>query len=94
MSDLIHKAELFNKLAGVKAPPEANEYKAEVYRVIQSLPTEETQQGEWIPLAMNGEYKCSVCGCASKSDNAAWVHIPTAYWNYCPNCGADMRGSK
>lgn len=46
MSDLIHKAELFNKLAKVKAPPEANEYKAEVYKVIQELPAAETKQGE------------------------------------------------
>lgn len=46
MRDLIHKAELFNELAKVKAPPEANDYKAEVYKVIQELPAEETQQGE------------------------------------------------
>lgn len=59
---------------------------------IVSLPSAEAVQGEWIPLVMNGEYKCSVCGRASKSDNAAWVNIPSAYWNFCPNCGADMRG--
>lgn len=41
MSDLIHRTDLFNKLAGVKAPPEANEYKAEVYGVIQELPETE-----------------------------------------------------
>lgn len=51
---------------------------------------EERKKGKWIPLAMNGEYKCSLCGRASKSDNAAWVNIPSAYWNYCPNCGARM----
>ena len=50
-------------------------------------------EGEWIPLIMNGEFKCSICGRASKSDNAAWVNIPSAYWNYCPNCGAKMRGA-
>lgn len=41
MSDLIHRAELFNKLAEAKAPPEANKYKAEVYGVIQELPEAE-----------------------------------------------------
>lgn len=35
---LIDRAELFNVLATVKAPPEANEYKAEVYKTIQELP--------------------------------------------------------
>lgn len=70
-----------------------------LYMAIQALkqepkwiPVTESSRatGKWIPLVMNGEYKCSVCGRASKSDNAAWVNIPTAYWNYCPNCGARM----
>lgn len=39
--DLISRAKLFNKLATVQAPPEANEYKAEVYKIIQSMGTEE-----------------------------------------------------
>lgn len=39
--DLISRTELFNKLATVQAPPEANEYKAEVYKIIQSMETEE-----------------------------------------------------
>lgn len=38
---LISRTELFNKLATVQAPPEANEYKAEVYKIIQSMGTEE-----------------------------------------------------
>ena len=84
----------FYDLSGEKIPA----YKlAEAFDMaIEALSAEaiskaaETQQGEWIPLVMNGEYKCSVCGRASKSDNAAWVNIPSAYWNYCPNCGARM----
>lgn len=40
-NDLISKAELFNKLAVIKAPPEANEYKGEVYSVIQAMETED-----------------------------------------------------
>lgn len=47
MSDLISRAELFNSLAGIKAPPEANEYKAEVYATIQGLPTAD----RWIPVS-------------------------------------------
>lgn len=41
MSDLISRAGLFNRLAGIKSPPEANEYKAEVFSVIQSMPVED-----------------------------------------------------
>lgn len=33
----ISRAALFNKLSYIKAPPEANEYKAEVYALIQSM---------------------------------------------------------
>lgn len=33
--DLISRCELFNKLATIPAPPEANEFKAEVYKIIQ-----------------------------------------------------------
>lgn len=36
-SDLISRSELFNKLAEVRTPIEANEYKADVYKIIQSM---------------------------------------------------------
>ena len=35
--DMISRCELFNKLAVIPAPPEANEYKAEVYKVINGM---------------------------------------------------------
>ena len=45
------------------------------------------QKGEWIRLPKEEWYgheaKCSVCGGVTIDDN-----------NYCPNCGADMRGEK
>ena len=37
MSDLISRCELFNRLATIPAPPEANDLKAEIYKVIQSM---------------------------------------------------------
>ena len=39
MSDLISRCELFNRLATIAAPPEANDLKAEIYKVIQSMET-------------------------------------------------------
>ena len=39
MSDLISRCELFNRLATIEAPPEGNELKAEIYKVIQSMET-------------------------------------------------------
>ena len=35
--DMISRCELFNRLAVIPAPPEANEYKAEVYKVINGM---------------------------------------------------------
>ena len=37
---MISRAELFNKLATVNAPMEANAYKAEVYRIINEMGVE------------------------------------------------------
>lgn len=36
-SDLISRCELFDRLATIPAPPEANDFKAEIYKVIQSM---------------------------------------------------------
>ena len=58
------------------------------YRVID-IPSAERKKGEWMRL---GEYpdgeslKCSECGVVLED----WVM--GAFFNYCPNCGADMRG--
>ena len=63
-------------------------------RVLDITPTADVapvRHGRWIELAMKGEYKCSVCGRGSKSENTFQL-IPTVYWNYCPNCGARMDG--
>lgn len=62
--------------------------------VIDGIPSADVapvRHGRWIELAMKGEFKCSVCGRGSKSENTFQL-IPTVYWNYCPNCGAKMDG--
>lgn len=38
--DAISRCELFNRLATIAAPPEANDLKAEIYKVIQSMEAE------------------------------------------------------
>ena len=55
----------------------------------------ERKTGKWIGTEYAGyadgnpvyyEWKCSACGCVIEDDE------PT--WNFCPNCGADMRGEQ
>jgi len=63
-----------------------------IVETLEDLPSADVapvRHGRWIELAMKGEFKCSVCGRGSKSENTFQL-IPTVYWNYCPNCGARM----
>ena len=52
--------------------------------------TPERKRGRWMPH--ENEYsehygdKCSVCG--------EWYVMPSGKTNFCPNCGADMRGEQ
>lgn len=55
---------------------------------IQSL-KEQRPQGEWInkrTIKHDGEFYCSNCDFELES------FIQGAFYNFCPNCGADMRG--
>ena len=49
----------------------------------------EPKQGEWIESDFFGDIECSNCG-------AEWdcCDNDTERFNFCPNCGADMRGEK
>jgi hypothetical protein len=56
-------------------------------------------QGEWVPFEYGDErwHKCTACGVADRY--IEYVERPNgttgklvAIRNYCPNCGADMRG--
>ncbi len=55
--------------------------------IIKAIPTiEERKEGEWLDNKWLGE-KCSVC---------RWElhYINFNQFNYCPNCGAKMKGEK
>jgi hypothetical protein len=60
--------------------------------IINALPSAEPERkkGKWIPHEdEDGEHygdKCSVCG--------EWYVMPCGKANFCPNCGADMRGGQ
>ena len=57
---------------------------------IQDAPTIEPEQkkGKWIPVRL-GDCKCSLCG-----ETYGIVGGLLGSYNYCPNCGADMREEK
>jgi rubrerythrin len=78
-----------------------NEGEIDAYKTalseLKKIPSAEPERnkGEWVGTEFDGyadgnpvycEWKCSACGCVVEDEE------PT--WNYCPNCGADMRGEQ
>lgn len=70
---------------------------------IDAQPTADVREnvrGEWINTTSGEHYKCSQCGTLAP----IWIDESNSYeyykdiseWlsNFCPNCGADMRGEK
>lgn len=99
MSDLISRCELFNRLATIPAPPEANDLKAEIYKVIQSMETvdQETERGEWIDEADKydasfgiHDYRCSNCNSYADEFIGGHEWYTASKPNFCPCCGAKM----
>ena len=68
-------------------------YLNRVIETIKCLPSAQPKRGKWIP-AFNGKFKggaywfeCSRCG-------RIVPEVRNGGWNFCPNCGADMRGEQ
>lgn len=64
---------------------------------------EKRKKGEWVLYGNDDDcgftYWCSECNQQipedyfySEYEHGKW--IPNEMWNYCPNCGADMRGEE
>ena len=91
MDDLISKRAAIDAIVGILTHGQA----LECSRRISALPPAQPERkpGRWIPqnhnkvngMTSTAVYyypKCSVCGCCAN------------YTNFCPGCGADMRGEQ
>ena len=78
-------------------PYQSDEYPAELFclEFKNKADVMEVKHGEWEPIVKQDSYleppygdtcKCSVCGYV--------IDVSETVYNYCPNCGADMRGTK
>lgn len=95
MIDLISREAALNcfhawvdKYGDVYTPDEMPEYQA-----IEALPSvqPERKRGRWIPVTNGrGGHECSLCHTYAPSFQTGdeWLT------DYCPNCGADMRGKQ
>lgn len=64
---------------------------------LKSADVTELKQGMWISLTdcANAGVYCSVCHKKVYKEDYAWCNKRNKLRsNYCPNCGADMRGGK
>ena len=85
--DAISRAELIGLLKSkIKTHRSTIEIADKLIPLIEKLSsvTPSRRKGHWIKVEDNGKisYQCS-CGCAYKQN-----------FNFCPNCGADMRGAE
>ncbi len=84
-----------NEIADLHNRLDIAEYDKERYK--EEITTLEAKnKGEWIEVVEerfpNGEkqvwhYECSACGAGEP-----FCPINMVHWDFCPNCGADMRG--
>lgn len=65
----------------------------EIKEMLETVP--QRMRGRWVGIDFDGyadgnpvyyTWKCSVCNCLVEDEE------PT--WDFCPNCGADMRGKE
>lgn len=84
--DYIRTLSIWSKTYEVEALRAINE----LLNQIQTADVRENVKGFWYALEKGnkgysaGDFKCSICG----EPNHTWIPKP----NYCPNCGAEMRG--
>lgn len=82
--ELISKEEAMDAIRAIKEVMLTN---GEVINALYHVPTiESRQKGEWRTSRVHGGIvKCDFCG-------FQWGSNEGGKFNYCPNCGADMRG--
>lgn len=100
MDDLISRKQVIDVLDKIfPADPMRNDFTqgiacgaalAKTY--VEDLPSAEPKMGRWISAdAIFGgvPFYCSECG-----ENTLDTVMGKPRWNYCPNCGSDMRGEQ
>ena len=101
MNDYINREEVIEMLWDLVELENAYEMKKQAVEIVQNWEPSDVREnvkGEWIDTTSGEHYKCSHCGalapiwidesnsCEYDKDISEWLS------DFCPNCGADMRG--
>ena len=98
MSDLIDRQAAIDAIEQLAIPKDmcVFEILSHIELAIGTLPSAqpERKKGEWLPDNNNAYEMRFVCSCCKESEVVPTIGF-TKYkplWDFCPNCGADMRG--
>lgn len=91
MSDLIDRVSVLNLPKRLGNSPDGWDEYIKVSD-IENLPSSKPKlkKGEWIP-AFNGVFKGGAYWFACSECERIVPEVRNGGWNFCPNCGADMR---
>lgn len=66
--------------------------KSSLLEVLHNMPTiEERKKGEWLP-EFDGKFTGGAYWFSCSNCKRIVPEVRNGGWNFCPNCGADMRG--
>ncbi len=88
MSDLIDRQKVIDILD--KAWVDGMEYDGWLHKEINEIPTAEPKKGKWINHRCDDGHHIADCNLCGETMQWWYEDVP----NYCPNCGADMRGGE
>lgn len=84
--------DLISRQAAIEALYHVDEYNSRSVEAIKKLPSAEPKRGRWIhhpEIGWGETWLCDQCG---EKTTSTVMGKPRA--NFCPNCGADMRGGQ
>lgn len=89
MNDYIDRNDLMERVGRWKL--NIREAIAEMIMSVPPADVVERKTGRWTDPADLICYKCTACGMYA---NQGYGLDEPLFWDYCPNCGADMRGER